>query len=138
MNNFVKRTLSGALFVTLVVGSILLSQFTFLVFFALVCGWAVFEFHKITNQQTDIRINVLSAISCAVLLFICSFFKASGLVDTDMAKGEGQFWVASVDKAARQIFDAIKGQKQVVYVTRRWRLIAAILNRIPRIVYNRM
>ena len=96
MNNFVKRTLSGALFITLVVGSILLSQFTFLVFFALVCGWAVFEFHKITNQQTDIRINVLSAISCAVLLFICSFFKASGLVDFPVFSIYGLFFILVV------------------------------------------
>ena len=27
-----------------------------------------------------------------------------GFVDTDMAKGEGQFWVATKEKAARQIF----------------------------------
>ena len=31
-----------------------------------------------------------------------------GFVDTDMAKGEGQFWVATKEKAARQIFKIIK------------------------------
>jgi hypothetical protein len=30
-----------------------------------------------------------------------------GLVDTAMAQGEGLFWVAPVEKAARQIYDAI-------------------------------
>ena len=79
MNNFVRRTLSGAVFVTLVVGSILLSQITFLAFFALICGWAVFEFHKITNLQPDIKINIVTAIFCAVMLFVCSFVNASGL-----------------------------------------------------------
>ena len=31
-----------------------------------------------------------------------------GLVDTDMAKGEGLFWVMPVDKVVKQIFKAIK------------------------------
>jgi short-subunit dehydrogenase len=61
-----------------------------------------------------------------------------GLVDTDMAKGEGKFWMATVDKATRQIFDAIKRKKKIVYVTKRWGLIATILKRIPRAIYDRM
>ena len=61
-----------------------------------------------------------------------------GFVDTDMAKGEGQFWVATVDKAARQIFEAITQKKKIVYVTKRWRLIALILKRVPRQIYDRM
>ncbi len=61
-----------------------------------------------------------------------------GFVDTDMAKGEGQFWVASVDKASRQIFSAIKAKKKIAYVTKRWGLIATILKRIPRPIYDRM
>ena len=61
-----------------------------------------------------------------------------GFVDTDMAKGEGQFWVAPVDKAARQMFNAIKTKKKIVYVTKRWWLIATILKRIPRPIYDRM
>ena len=61
-----------------------------------------------------------------------------GFVDTDMAKGEGQFWVATIDKATQQIFDAIKEKKKIVYVTKRWKLIATILKRIPRQIYDRM
>jgi short-subunit dehydrogenase len=61
-----------------------------------------------------------------------------GFVDTAMAKGEGQFWVASVDKATNQIFDAIRKKKKIVYVTRRWKLIGVILKRIPRQIYDRM
>lgn len=61
-----------------------------------------------------------------------------GFVDTDMAKGEGQFWVATIDKATKQIFDAIKKKKKIVYVTKRWKLIATILKRIPRQIYDRM
>lgn len=61
-----------------------------------------------------------------------------GFVDTDMAKGDGQFWLATVDKATRQIFDAINKKKRIVYVTKRWRLIGAFLKRIPRQIYDRM
>jgi hypothetical protein len=42
-------------------------------------------------------------------------------------KGEGLFWVAPVQKAAEQIFEAIKQKKQVLYITKRWKLIALLL-----------
>lgn len=61
-----------------------------------------------------------------------------GFVDTDMAKGEGKFWVSTVEKVSRQIFDAIKKKKRIVYVTKRWWLIGVILKRIPRQIYDRM
>jgi len=60
-----------------------------------------------------------------------------GLVDTAMAKGDGLFWVMPVEKAARQIFSAIKSKKRVVYVTRRWGMIALVLRLLPRWMYNR-
>ncbi len=61
-----------------------------------------------------------------------------GLVDTRMAKGKGLFWVMPVDKSARQIFAAIKKRRQTAYVTKRWRLVAKILQWIPAFLYNRM
>lgn len=54
-----------------------------------------------------------------------------GFVDTTMAKGEGIFWVASVEKAAEQIYAAIKQKKKVVYITKRWRLISYLLKAMP-------
>jgi len=59
-----------------------------------------------------------------------------GFVDTAMAKGDGLFWVASPEKAARQIFEALKKRKKVVYVTRRWRLVAMLLRMLPERVYS--
>ncbi len=61
-----------------------------------------------------------------------------GFVDTAMAKGEGLFWVAPVQKAAEQIFEAIKHKKTVVYVTKRWRLIGRILKIIPFSILKRL
>ena len=61
-----------------------------------------------------------------------------GFVDTEMAKGEGLFWVAPVQKAAKQIFEAIKQKKQVVYITKRWKLIALLLRIIPFSILKRV
>lgn len=61
-----------------------------------------------------------------------------GFVDTTMAKGEGLFWVAPVQKAARQIFEAINQKKKVVYITKRWRLIALLLRVIPFSILKRV
>lgn len=61
-----------------------------------------------------------------------------GFVDTDMAKGEGQFWVATKEKAAKQIFKMIQKKKGVAYVTKRWRLIGILLRILPNSIYKRM
>jgi short-subunit dehydrogenase len=61
-----------------------------------------------------------------------------GFVDTAMAKGESLFWMASPEKAAHQIFDAIRKRREHVYVTRRWRLIAWILRVLPDSLYDKL
>jgi short-subunit dehydrogenase len=61
-----------------------------------------------------------------------------GFVKTKMAKGNGQFWVAPVAKAARQIRAAIAAQKRVAYITKRWRLIAFIMKRLPYRLYRKI
>ena len=61
-----------------------------------------------------------------------------GYVDTEMAKGEGMFWVAPVEKAAQQIFTAIKQKRKVVYITKRWRIIGLLLKIIPYSILRRV
>lgn len=61
-----------------------------------------------------------------------------GFVDTAMAKGEGLFWIAPVEKAGRQIVKAIEQRRDIVYITHRWRLVAFILKRIPTFIYKKM
>jgi len=55
-----------------------------------------------------------------------------GLVDTAMAQGEGLFWVMPVETAAKQIYKAIKKRKKDVVVTKRWKIIAFIMRRLPK------
>jgi short-subunit dehydrogenase len=61
-----------------------------------------------------------------------------GLVDTEMAKGTGLFWVMPVEKTVRQIFVAIQKKRKIAYVTKRWGVIATILKLIPGPIYDRM
>jgi short-subunit dehydrogenase len=61
-----------------------------------------------------------------------------GFVDTDMAKGEGMFWVAPVEKAAQQIFKAIQKKKKIVYITKRWRMIGWLLKIMPYSMLRKM
>ena len=61
-----------------------------------------------------------------------------GLVDTAMAKGEGLFWVMPVKKVASQIIRAIRKKKNIAYVTKRWRILAAINKRLPFCIYKRL
>jgi short-subunit dehydrogenase len=60
-----------------------------------------------------------------------------GFVDTAMAQGEGLFWVASLEEAARQIHQTIRGKKKHSYITKRWRLIAWLLKFAPDSIYRR-
>ena len=66
-----------------------------------------------------------------------------GFVDTDMAKGEGQFWVASTKKAARQVAAQLTKTraaevKETLYLTKRWKIIAIILKILPTWVYKNL
>jgi short-subunit dehydrogenase len=55
-----------------------------------------------------------------------------GYVDTPMTKGnKGMFWIASSQKAARQIFKAIEAKKDIAYITRRWAIVAFFLKILP-------
>ena len=61
-----------------------------------------------------------------------------GFVDTDMAKGEGKFWVASKGKAAQQIYSLIKRKKPVGYITKRWKIFALMLKILPTWIHKRL
>ena len=60
-----------------------------------------------------------------------------GFVSTKMAKGEGRFWEAPVEKAAKQIFSAIQKKKRRTYITRRWIIIAWLLKWMPHFIIKR-
>ncbi|MCF6349974.1 MAG: SDR family NAD(P)-dependent oxidoreductase [Flavobacteriaceae bacterium] len=53
-----------------------------------------------------------------------------GFVETKMATGN-TFWKAPLDKATKQIFNAIKRKKKKAYITKRWRFVALLLKIAP-------
>jgi len=61
-----------------------------------------------------------------------------GFVDTAMAQGDRVFWSAPPSIAARQIFRAIQQNKKTAYITRRWKMIAAVIRILPDFIYNRI
>lgn len=61
-----------------------------------------------------------------------------GFVDTPMAQGEGLFWIAPVTKAADQIKKALDKHKSVVYITKRWWLVAKIVEVLPAWLWHRV
>lgn len=60
-----------------------------------------------------------------------------GFVDTKMAKGNKQFWVVPVEKAAKQIIRAIEQKKRKAYISRRWWLIARLMRIVPYGIYKK-
>lgn len=54
------------------------------------------------------------------------------------AKGGNVFWVASPQKAASQIYQAIQRKKKRAYVTQRWAIAAWLLRVMPDRIYNRI
>ncbi|MBF0728541.1 MULTISPECIES: SDR family NAD(P)-dependent oxidoreductase [Bacteroidaceae] len=61
-----------------------------------------------------------------------------GFVNTAMAKGEGLFWVTPVDKAVRQIKEAIHKKKKVAFISKRWKYVVILFRLIPSAIYCRM
>ena len=60
-----------------------------------------------------------------------------GFVNTKMALGK-TFWMSSVEKASKQIYSAIKRKKKKAFITKRWRLVAAVMKVVPAGVINKL
>lgn len=54
-----------------------------------------------------------------------------GFVDTEISKELKGFWMTTPSRAAQQIYRAIKRKRSMVYVTKRWRLLATLIKLAP-------
>lgn len=94
MKNFLTRTLSGFLFVVLIIGSILPGQYyIFAVAFAAISAFTVCEFHKLTNVQQGVDQSLWVGIAGSLLLFFVSFLDASGEMSLPVFPAYGLFVV---------------------------------------------
>ena len=57
MNNLIQRSITGILFVVLLIGGILYSPFTFGLLFALITGLSLWEFARLVNSKEDVSVN---------------------------------------------------------------------------------
>lgn len=80
MNNFIKRTLSGILFVALFVACILYNASTFCVLFAVMTALAIDEFCRIVEEHGIARPNRTVCVMAGVYLFLsCFLYNTRGL-----------------------------------------------------------
>jgi short-subunit dehydrogenase len=61
-----------------------------------------------------------------------------GFVKTKMAKGNKQFWVVPVEKAAHQMANAIDHKRFKVYISKRWWVVAKLMKLIPLFIFRRI
>ena len=61
-----------------------------------------------------------------------------GFVNTDMAKGDGIFWLSDVTEVSKQIYEAILAKRKIVYVSKRWKIIAVLLKFLPNWIFDKM
>lgn len=63
----------------------------------------------------------------------------AGFVTSDMtAKRKIKFWTCSSERAAKLIYNGAKKRKRTIYVSRRWRIVAALLWLTPNFVFERI
>lgn len=61
-----------------------------------------------------------------------------GYIDTAMGKGDRVFWIATVEKAARQSMKAISRKKARAFITKRWWFVYHIQRLLPIFIYDRL
>jgi len=73
MKEVIVRSISGVVFVAVILASLLLSPFTYLAVFAVVVSFVMSEYLRLTIGEGKFLLKVAS-IAAGVLLFILSFF----------------------------------------------------------------
>ena len=81
LNNFITRTLTGIIFVGVLVGGILWNAFSFALLFVLITGLTLWEFYGLMKHYENARLRRLISTLGGVYLFVACFLKASGWAD---------------------------------------------------------
>ena len=81
MKNLILRTVTGVLFVALIVGGIACSPVTFALLFALVTGLTLWEFSTVVNRYAGAEVNRLINTVGGVYLFLAFFYYFSGYLN---------------------------------------------------------
>ena len=74
MNNFIKRAITGIIFVAVIVGSILWSPYSFALLFGIITILACREFYNLMNEHQQAGVNGIVNCIGAIILFFTVFF----------------------------------------------------------------
>ena len=83
MSNLVARTLSGAVFVAVITGSIWMHPYAFAGMMLTVVVWAMLEFYDIVIKDR-VHVGKFIGVLSGVAFFIACFFYAQGIVSGDV------------------------------------------------------
>ena len=83
MSNLVKRSITGLLFVVVLVGGIVVSPLTFALVFSVITGLTSWEFGTIVNQHGGAQVNRFINTVAAVYLFFAFFGYSTGMTGTE-------------------------------------------------------
>lgn len=86
MKNLITRALTGAVYVTLTVGSILFSKYSFFVYFTIILAYTIFEFYRLCKIGGN-KPQLISGIFTAIFVFVAFFLYDMQMVSGDIFLG---------------------------------------------------
>lgn len=92
MNNFIKRTLTGAIFVCVLVGCIVYSEYTFAGLFTVITALGVWEFCGLVNEKEGVDVNKPICALGGAYLFL-AFFTHTAFAELNTAFGSGAVFI---------------------------------------------
>ncbi len=81
MKNLIIRALTGAIFVTVIVGGICLGSYSFLILFSLIVALSLWEFYGLMKHFENVHLKQIIGTLSGVYLFFASFIYANGFWD---------------------------------------------------------
>lgn len=84
MKNLIIRTITGVLFVVVLVAAIVYSPFSFGMLFTVITALATWEFCSIVNQRPDVQLNAPIATLASVCLYLGTYAYACGYAQVMM------------------------------------------------------
>jgi CDP-diglyceride synthetase len=79
MKNLIQRTLTGLVYVALILAGILLGQYAFLGLFSIVVVACLWEFYGLVNKQKRTKLNAYYNCLGGIVLFVTTFLYTSGI-----------------------------------------------------------
>lgn len=81
MKNILQRSITGTIFVLLVLASVLINEYTFGILFVTFTGLALFEFHALVESKFDVQLENWVGSVMGIILFTSMFMFAAEWVD---------------------------------------------------------